>query len=144
MNVATDWIVFLADDDEINNFLSRAVLEEFLPEDRVFDFTSPGQMLKTACSISAQKAGCSFIFFIDINMPEYNGWELINQLKALPCFDFPGKDNIYILSSSINPADQEKAKKEMAISGFLEKPLGIKTVAEVFDNMNVTGRPIIE
>lgn len=128
MNEATDWIVFLADDDEINNFLSRAVLEEFLPEDRIFDFTSPGQILQAAREICQEQADRKFLFFIDINMPEFNGWELIQRLKELPRFDFFGKDAIYILSSSINPADRAAALQEKGITGFLEKPLTMNVV----------------
>lgn len=142
MQVLADKTVFLADDDEINNYLSRAVLEEFLPANKVFEFVSPSQVLQEAGKICPGRPDGAFLFFIDINMPEFNGWELISRLKALSCFDFSGKDSIYILSSSINPADQEKANRESAIRGFLEKPLSIKTVSDVFSRMEQTGNSV--
>ena len=75
--------------------------------------------------ICVDKPSQRFVFFIDINMPEFSGWEMVRQLKSQPGFDFKEKDRIYILSSSINPADRVTAVNEISVTGFLEKPLTI-------------------
>lgn len=128
--VKTDEItVVLADDDEINNYLSVSVLGEFFPEEQVLAFTSPGTAVSEAQGICADDPSRRFIFFIDINMPEFSGWEMVRRLKSQPGFDFTSKDRIYILSSSINPADRAAAMKEKSVTGFLEKPLTIDLIA---------------
>ncbi len=123
-----DIVVILADDDEINNYLSASVMMEFLQAGQVHAFTSPGQAVNEAKNACVADSSRQFLFFIDINMPEFSGWEMVRQLKEQPGFDFEGKDRIYILSSSINPADRAAALKEKGITGFLEKPLTIDTI----------------
>ena len=130
----TDTIVFLSDDDEVNNYLSREILEEFLPADSIHEFTSPEEMISRAGQLGTHIKGDRFIFFVDINMPGCSGWELVRRLKELPGFSFQGKDKIYILSSSINPNDRNMAGKEAFISGFLEKPLTSELVSAVLDD----------
>lgn len=128
-----DITVILADDDEINNYLSVSVLGEFITENQVLAFTSPGMAVREAKLICADDPARRFIFFIDINMPEFSGWEMVRQLKTQPGFDFNAKDRIYILSSSINPADRAAAMKEKSVTGFLEKPLTIDLIAGLLD-----------
>lgn len=120
-----DIVVILADDDEINNYLSVSVLTEFLQPGQVHAFTSPGIAVNDAKKECVADPSRRYFFFIDINMPEFSGWEMVRQLKDQPGFNFEGKDQIYILSSSINPADRAAALKEKGITGFLEKPLTI-------------------
>lgn len=123
-----DIIVILADDDEINNYLSVSVMAEFLPAGQVHAFTSPGQAVSDAKKACVADPSRQFFFFIDINMPEFSGWEMVRQLKDQPGFDFDRKDRIYILSSSINPADRAAALKEKGVTAFLEKPLTIDMI----------------
>lgn len=126
-----DIVVILADDDEINNYLSVSVMTEFLPAGQVFAFTSPGQAVDEAKKACVADPSHQYFFFIDINMPEFSGWEMVRQLKDQPGFDFDRKDRIYILSSSINPADRAAALKEKGITGFLEKPLTIGMIEDL-------------
>lgn len=123
-----DIMVILADDDEINNYLSVSVMTEFLSAGQVHAFTSPGQAINDAKNACEADPSRQYFFFIDINMPEFSGWEMVRQLKEQPGFDFEGKDRIYILSSSINPADRAAALKEKGITAFLEKPLTIDMI----------------
>lgn len=65
------------------------------------------------------------VIFLDLNMPIMDGWDFFEAFKK----DFPHfeeKTKIFISSSSINPADQERAKNEKRIVGFLSKPLVAK------------------
>ena len=70
------------------------------------------------------------IIVVDLNMPMMDGWEFVEAFKK----DFPHfeeKTKIFILSSTINPADQEKADNEKSIAAFLEKPLNTKNLKSV-------------
>ena len=126
-----DITIILADDDEINNYLSVSVIGEFVAAGQIFAFTSPGQAVMEAKRICVDQPSQRFVFFIDINMPEFSGWEMVRQLKEQPGFEFGGKDRIYILSSSINPADRAAALKEKGITDFVEKPLTIDMIEKL-------------
>jgi len=64
------------------------------------------------------------IILLDINMPIMNGWEFIEQLKAM---DIEGiKPEIYMVSNSRHPLDIAKAEEEALIVDICEKPLSLE------------------
>jgi CheY-like chemotaxis protein len=56
--------------------------------------------------------------FLDINMPEMNGWEFLQHFDKLDL-----SISIYMLTSSIDPKDQEKAHTFSSVKDFISKPL---------------------
>jgi CheY-like chemotaxis protein len=76
------------------------------------------------------------IIFIDLNMRMMDGWEFFEAFKR-DFAHFEDKTKIFILSSSINPADIERAKNENSIVAFLAKPLNAETLKKV---LNLLGR----
>ncbi len=65
------------------------------------------------------------VIFLDLNMPMMDGWDFFETFKR-DFAHFETKTKIFILSSSINPEDQERAKNERSIIAFLAKPLVAK------------------
>lgn len=55
-------------------------------------------------------------------MPKMNGWEFLTKYSKLG-IDQKAKVVIIMLSTSINPADMENAKRMSEITGFRTKPL---------------------
>lgn len=62
------------------------------------------------------------IAFVDLNMSIMNGWEFLDKLSKAKN-EITMHYKLYILSSTINPDDQKKAKSNPLVSGFLSKPL---------------------
>lgn len=62
------------------------------------------------------------VIFLDINMPVMNGWEFLDLLIEK---DIKSKlhARIYIVSSSIDKSDFEKAKTYDNVADYLVKPL---------------------
>lgn len=124
----SDICVILVDDDDINNYLSKVILEDFLPPENIKEFTSPLTLLNYLPGQLREAGIKRCIFFVDINMPGMSGWELIRQLKNMELFDFGRKDLIYVLSSSVNQRDRERVEMESSIHGFIEKPISLNKV----------------
>jgi len=62
------------------------------------------------------------IILLDINMPVMNGWDFLEEFHAIEkCFDHLPR--IFILSSSIDPADFKKAESFPTVDTFISKPL---------------------
>ncbi|MEB8330560.1 response regulator [Flavobacteriaceae bacterium KMM 6897] len=60
------------------------------------------------------------IIFLDLNMPIMNGWEFLDELKAM---DLKNKIGVYIVTSSIDRVDEERSKKYDMVIDFISKPL---------------------
>ena len=112
----------LVDDDPINNLLCSTIIDRVIPGVEIAKFTEPEkgfEFLKyTAGNVLKTKA----ILYLDINMPGMNGWEFMEAFETL---DKNTREQIivYILSSSIDPRDMEKAKNNKNIVDYFVKPL---------------------
>lgn len=60
------------------------------------------------------------IILLDLNMPIWDGWEFLDEFIKIPN---EKKIRIYIITSSIDPADIERAKAYDFISNYIVKPI---------------------
>jgi CheY-like chemotaxis protein len=72
------------------------------------------------------------VIFLDLNMPVMDGWDFFDTFKKVYAH-FEEKTKIFILSSSINPTDLERAKNEKSIVAFLAKPLNADNLEKVLN-----------
>lgn len=73
--------------------------------------------------------------FLDIYMPVLNGWQFLDRFNE-SCLAIT---DIYILSSSNNLIDTERARANPKVTGYLKKPIHI-TVAYLFENTRLAYR----
>ncbi|MBQ4819837.1 response regulator [Aquimarina sp. MMG016] len=71
------------------------------------------------------------IIFLDINMPIMDGWEFLNKFTQIKN-KFGKVITLYIVSSSINPVDIEKAKNINSVKDYIIKPITIEELEAVF------------
>lgn len=71
------------------------------------------------------------IIFLDINMPIMDGWEFLNKFTQIKN-KFGKVITLYIVSSSINPVDIEKAKKINSVKDYIIKPITVEELEAVF------------
>src|SRR5574337_2197225 len=109
----------IVDDDEVNNIICRMTIMQEIPNAEVTAFTSAEQGLNYLESMSL---GQQIILLLDINMPKVDGWEFMKRFENFP-EHIKQQVRVYILSSSIDPHDLEKAKSNKFISDFISKPI---------------------
>ncbi len=122
----------LIDDDPINNFITMKTLKTFFKEAEVKDFVVPEKGLEYIESeFKMDKIGEKATIFLDINMPTLTGWEFLDKFKT---FTEPVKKqfNIYMLSSSLDPGDIQRAKLNSLVMDFIEKPINITILTKMF------------
>lgn len=71
------------------------------------------------------------IIFIDLNMPIMDGWEFIERFTKIEN-KFNKVITLYIVSSSIDPADISRAKSLSNIKDYLIKPTQISELESIF------------
>lgn len=105
------------DDDKINNMVCESVIRKLHPANKVISFLRAEDAIIYLQNSANTKPD---IILLDINMPEMNGWEFL---------DVYIKENnennlahIFMLSSSINQADFDKAKKYQEVVDYIVKP----------------------
>ena len=76
------------------------------------------------------------ILFLDVNMPIMDGWMFIEEYARLKK-DITKKIAIFMLSSSVNPIDIERADKISEISNYIIKPIKYEEVRRIFENYEI-------
>jgi CheY-like chemotaxis protein len=70
------------------------------------------------------------IIFLDINLPLFDGWQFLNEFSK----EFVDQGMvIYLVSSSIDPKDYEKAKTYSFVEELIGKPVSEKTLLQIKD-----------
>ncbi len=124
----------LVDDDPLNNSLTKMILKKSFDAVHINIFTDPEdglEFMKSEPIHNPPEADGKTTLFLDINMPTLSGWE---YLEAFELFDASIKEqyDIYILSSSVDPKDIKRAKKNPLVIDFIEKPLKKATLLKMF------------
>ncbi|TDE10836.1 response regulator [Dyadobacter psychrotolerans] len=126
MSIPHHYIV--VDDDSLNNLVCKHVILRFDKEAQIMLFADSELALKfLAEQFIHQTENGGSILFLDINMPIINGWEFLKAFEGLE-EKIHKQIRIYLLSSSIDPSDIEKAHENPFVKGYYPKPLSVQTL----------------
>lgn len=112
--------IILIDDQPIANFITRKLLEIEGFDERVEDYTDARRALE---SLDSEEFS---LIFLDLNMPEMNGWEFLDALEQ-----HSHNAEVIVLTSSTSQVDKQKAKTYPAVIDFIEKPLNKARLASL-------------
>jgi len=115
--------ILLVDDDEIFLVLGQITIEKLFPSAQIF--TSP----HGEDALEFLKDNDVDVMFLDLNMPILDGWEVLEELAKRE----RKRMAIFVVTSSIDPTDREKADKNPLVFDLIEKPLdedNIKTAIQ--------------
>jgi response regulator RpfG family c-di-GMP phosphodiesterase len=116
--------IILIDDDHISNLINSKMIGKYNADVKLSVFLKAQEALKKLPEIIDDSPT---IIFLDINMPEMNGWEFLDA------FDFKkGNCRVYMLTSSINESDKQKAASYSVVESFISKPLSFEKLKSVF------------
>src|SRR5258708_34258258 len=124
--MSTDLKYIIVDDDPFNNTICTMILEDALGEVEIKEFTKPEKGLL----FIQENVKSPTILFLDINMPNLNGWEFLEQYEKFS-EEVKMQISIYILSSSLDRRDKDRAKANKYVKGFISKPLEFETVISI-------------
>ena len=121
-------ILCVIDDDPIYIFGIKKIITLSNFSNSVMIFKNGQEAINNLKPIIASGENIPEVILLDINMPIMDGWQFLDEFIQIPCKQ---KVYIYIVSSSIDPADQEKIKEYGNISNFIVKPITIENLKEI-------------
>lgn len=121
--------VWLIDDDEVSNYLTANTLNVNNFSTEVRSFTNAQEALDELKS-SVESNAFPDLIFLDLNMPVLDGWDFIKYYRKFPK-EKRETCTLYILSSSVNLADINKAKLCEGVRDFFHKPLNKMNLAVI-------------
>ena len=126
----------VVDDDAINNKICRTVIEKIYVDADVNTFTDPIKGFEFIVTEYSKKENeNNAILFLDINMPVMDAWEFLSLFDRLDD-DVRHKITIFMLSSSVNKSDMERAMSNRNVSYYLIKPLTKESI-KLITNLTV-------
>jgi two-component SAPR family response regulator len=111
----------IIDDDLFNNKICSMMITRTLGEVDIKTFSVPEEGLAFIES-EYNKDSEPTILFLDLNMPTLTGWEFMEHYEKFSD-EIKQKISIYIVSSSVDQHDKDKANSTPYIKGFISKPL---------------------
>ncbi|MDZ7846655.1 MAG: response regulator [Owenweeksia sp.] len=117
----------VVDDDAILLFLMKKLISKtnFAEQAGFFD---GGAKALDFIKDNYRPGKAHFTIFLDINMPEMNGWEF---LEALAAFASPEHISVIIITSSTDQEDQNRAHGNTFVRDFLIKPVKAEDLEHV-------------
>lgn len=131
MNLPHHFLII--DDDPANNLLCKIAIERYVPGSSVVSHTMPEDGIAYIQQQYEQNA-VPTVLFLDINMPTLTGWDVLREFEKIPHLIIPNF-TIYILSSSVDPADKQRAADSPLVKGYIEKPLNKAILKELFPEL---------
>lgn len=116
--------IMLVDDDETCNYITEKMIAKL----NVSGHTMSVKNGKEALDFIAEHCPegvemCPDVILLDINMPVMNGLEFLEEFYNHESLKkYADKINIYMLTSSDNPADIDKIR-QYRVKGYISKPM---------------------
>jgi two-component system nitrate/nitrite response regulator NarL len=118
----------LIDDSDIDLFIQRRFLEVYHFSNELLLYKSAEEALGWLQNINGESA--PDIIFLDLNMPEIDGFSFLRNFKDLP-EKVKTKSKIVVLTSSNSSKDREQAFTFKNVIQFITKPLKQTDIEEL-------------
>lgn len=122
--------VLLIDDDEIVNSINSVIIKHAKFALKIDSTNSVPSALEYLSEASNQDEYPEVIF-LDLNMPDQNGWDFIEEYAKLGTHN---STKIIMLTSSISMKDQERASSLEQVTAFISKPLSPELLKDIYND----------
>ena len=122
-------LIMFVDDDLINNYINKKLIQKFDDQINVVDLSSGQQ------AISKLQSGMIVpdILFLDLSMPIFDGWRFLDELQKQPVKDC----RVILLCTTISSNDIIRAGNYAFVVDVVEKPLSLeKLKALIYPEQN--------
>lgn len=118
--------VFLIDDEEVFHWITKQFIDKVTNEVEVTSCYNGQEGIE---ALSAKNDSPDLIM-VDINMPVANGWVFLDSYEHIEP-KVNATRGVYVVSSSIDPEDVNKAKSYPFVKDFISKPVTFELLQEL-------------
>jgi CheY-like chemotaxis protein len=126
-------IACIIDDDPIFIFGAKRMMELSDFCNSFMIFKNGQEAINNLKSIMLAGEEIPEVILLDINMPIMDGWEFLDEFTQIESHKLI---TIYIVSSSIDPVDLQRAKRYENVSNFIIKPIAIQTLKTILQEVS--------
>ena len=123
----------IIDDDTIYHFILTSIINKNKLAESILSFLDGEKAIQYLTENKMNNEKIPDVLFLDVNMPIMDGWMFIEEYARIKT-DITKKTLVFMLSSSANPIDIERADKISEISNYIIKPLNLEEVKIIFEN----------
>jgi CheY-like chemotaxis protein len=114
--------VMVIDDMQFDRFVANHVITKFGFAEQVIQMESASDALRYLVSKEQSPDELPEVIFLDIQMPDINGYQFLDQFEKLPG-SITDHCKIIMLTSSIDIKDIKRANEYKLVKGYIVKPL---------------------
>ena len=123
-------IIALVDDDKVFQLTTLRTIQAAKLTDRILQFDNGEEALTFLKQHAAETDNLPDYIFLDINMPLVDGWMFLDDFASLKT-DLQKDISIYMVSSSIDPKDINRAKGNKNVQDYIIKPVSREKLIEL-------------
>ena len=120
-DIMKEKLVYVIDDDDIYHFTIRRMIKILELPYEVKGFTDGEKALNYITERKSDLDSLPEVILLDINMPVKNGWQFLDEFKLIHK-DLHKDITIFIVSSSANIKDEQRARDFLEVNGYVVKP----------------------
>jgi len=129
-----DTVIAVVDDDKIFQLIATRSIKATHFAGKILQFNNGSEALHYLEEHASEDGEIPDVLFLDINMPLVDGWMFMEDF-----IDLKQRINkpirIYMVSSSIDPKDIERAKAINEIKAYVTKPISQEKFAELISEV---------
>ncbi|NUY81015.1 response regulator [Flavobacterium sp. MAH-1] len=115
-------VVMVIDDNPIDLYVATRLIKKMELADKLLEFSSAQKALDYLRDNQDDSHAWPALMLVDIYMPGMSGFEFMAAYDKFP-EDLKKKCRIFIISSSIDNTDIQKAENDPNVLSFQEKPV---------------------
>ena len=125
-------LTYLIDDDEIYIFTTKKLINKVGFCEEIAVFQNGKEAIDAIKFTLRNKNELPDVILLDLNMPIMDGWQFLDEFIRIKS---EKQIKIYIVSSSVDPSDIERANTYNMVSNYIVKPISREKLHEITEKV---------